>query len=150
MGVLSTAEQCKTDRHNNADLLIFSTNFFIDLTTKENPQQTFGILADGELCGVIGLVLQKDVYRLTAEIGYWIGEQYWGKGITTKAIELITKYGFEDLALERLHAGVFDFNSCKCIFFYLGTKMYGKKGSCPGRGGARLYQEKEKDIDTCL
>ncbi len=85
--------------------------FFIELTEKENPKQTFGIITEkGELCGIIGLVLQKDVYRLTAEIGYWLGEEYWGKGIATKAIELITTYGFEQLKLERIHTGVFDFN----------------------------------------
>ncbi|MGB5228245.1 MAG: GNAT family protein, partial [Eudoraea sp.] len=48
--------------------------------------------------------------RKSAEIGYWIGEPYWGKGIATKAIKLITKYGFEDLKLVRIYAGVFEFN----------------------------------------
>jgi len=62
---------------------------FIELTESESPQVTFGVLTEqGELCGVIGLVVQKGIYRLTAEIGYWLGEEYWGKGITTKAIEL--------------------------------------------------------------
>lgn len=85
--------------------------FFLELTEKENPHQTFGILnTDGELSGVIGLVLQKDVYRLTAEIGYWLGEDHWRKGIATKSIALITKYGFEKLKLERIHTGVFEFN----------------------------------------
>ncbi|MFK7808566.1 MAG: GNAT family N-acetyltransferase [Saprospiraceae bacterium] len=86
--------------------------FFIRLIEKEKPAQTFGIITqEGELTGVIGLVLQNDVYRLTAEIGYWLGEDYWGKGIATKAIELITKYGFEELQLERIHTGVFEFNT---------------------------------------
>lgn len=85
--------------------------FFIELTESESPQVTFGVLTEqGELCGVIGLVVQKGIYRLTAEIGYWLGEEYWGKGIATKAIELISKYGFENLQLERIHAGVFEYN----------------------------------------
>jgi len=85
--------------------------FFIELTEKENPEQTFGIITDSnKLCGVIGLVMQKGIYRLSAEIGFWLGEEPWGKGIATKAIELITTYGFEQLKLERIHAGVFDFN----------------------------------------
>jgi len=86
-------------------------SFFIELTLKESPQLTFGVLTESnDLCGVIGLVLQQDVYRLSAEIGYWIGEEYWGKGIVTKAIGLITTYGFEQLKLERIQAGVFDYN----------------------------------------
>ena len=86
-------------------------DFFIELTEKEKPNQTFGISTKkNELCGIIGLVIQEDVYRLTAEIGYWLGEDYWGKGIATMAIELITQYGFEELKLERIHTGVFEFN----------------------------------------
>lgn len=83
---------------------------FINRTLEENPKQTFGITYNGELCGGIGLILQTDVYRKTAEIGYWIGEPFWGKGITTKAVALITEYGFNELDLIRIYAGVFDFN----------------------------------------
>ncbi len=78
---------------------------FINLATKEKPKQNFGIEYDGDLCGVVGLVIQKDVYRKSAEIGYWIGESFWGKGISTKAIKLITNYGFEDLKLNEFMQG---------------------------------------------
>lgn len=84
--------------------------YFINLVTEEKPKQNFGIEYDGNLCGVIGLIIQKDVYRKSAEIGYWIGEPFWGKEIATKAIEIITNYGFEDLKLDRIHACVFEFN----------------------------------------
>ena len=83
---------------------------FINSVTEEKPKQNFGIEYNGDLCGVIGIIIQKDVYRKSAEIGYWIGEPYWGKGIATKAIKLITKYGFENLKLLRIHAGIFEFN----------------------------------------
>lgn len=59
---------------------------FIEFTQKENPQVTFGIKYEKKLCGVIGLVLQTDVYKKSAEIGYWIGEPFWGKGIATAAV----------------------------------------------------------------
>ena len=58
----------------------------------------------------IGLTIQKDVYKKSAEIGYWIGEPFWGNGIATKAVELITEYGFNKLALNRVYAGVFEYN----------------------------------------
>ncbi len=83
---------------------------FIKLTEQENPKQTFGIEYNEKFCGVIGLIVQNDVYRKSAEIGYWIGEPYWGKGIATKAVELITNYGFNTLNLKRIYAGVFEYN----------------------------------------
>ncbi|MGB5500231.1 MAG: GNAT family protein [Maribacter sp.] len=83
---------------------------FINTTIEEDPKQNFGIEYEGNICGAIGLILQKDVYRKSAEMGYWIGEPYWGKGFATKAIELITEYGFDNLNLLRIYAGVFDFN----------------------------------------
>ena len=85
-------------------------DYFIKLTEKENPKQNFGVLYNGKLCGVIGLIIQKDVYRKSAEIGYWIGEPYWGIGIATKVVELITDYAFNTLDLNRIFAGVFEFN----------------------------------------
>jgi RimJ/RimL family protein N-acetyltransferase len=87
-------------------------NFFIDLVLKESsPNQSFAIIKDdSELCGIIGLVKQDDIHRMTAELGYWIGEPFWGNGIATKAINLITNYGFSEMKLERIFAGVFDFN----------------------------------------
>ncbi len=84
---------------------------FILFTQTKEPLEIFGILWEGTLCGVIELSPQEDVYRKTGEIGYWIGEPYWGKGIGTAAVALMTHYGFETLALERIHAGVFDFNT---------------------------------------
>jgi RimJ/RimL family protein N-acetyltransferase len=84
--------------------------FFINMGKEENPTMTFAIEFDGNLCGVIGLVAQKDVYRKTAEIGYWIGEPYWNKGIATVAVKLITEYGFVQLDYVRIHTGVFEYN----------------------------------------
>ncbi len=85
--------------------------FFINLTREENPRQTFAIDFKGKFCGVIGLIVQKDVYQKSAEIGYWIGEPFWGMGIATKAVELITEYGFMELELNRIYTGVFEYNT---------------------------------------
>ncbi len=84
--------------------------FFVNLTQQEKPQQSFAIAFKGQLCGVIGLIIQKDVYRKSAEIGYWIGEPFWGMGMATKAVELITAYGFDTLKLNRIYAGIFEYN----------------------------------------
>lgn len=89
---------------------IDSAKFFLNLISRENPQVTFAIDYENHFCGIIGLVAQTDVYRKSAEIGYWIGESFWGKGIASAAIELITNYGFNELTLERIYTGVFEYN----------------------------------------
>jgi RimJ/RimL family protein N-acetyltransferase len=83
---------------------------FIQMRSKNAAEKVFAIDFNGELCGMVGLILQKDVYRKSAEIGYWIGEPYWGKGLATKAVGLILDYGFKELKLIRMYAGVFEYN----------------------------------------
>lgn len=83
---------------------------FIESVQNESPQTTFAIDYYDKLVGVIGLIIQSDIYRLNAEVGYWLGEPYWGKGITAEALKLITHYGFEKLKLVRIFASVFEHN----------------------------------------
>ncbi len=84
---------------------------FIAHTQKEKPQQTFAIKYEDRLCGVIGLVIQQDIYRRSAEMGFWLGEAFWGQGIATQAVALINRYAFGELKLVRLYSGVFDYNT---------------------------------------
>ena len=56
------------------------------------------------------MVPQTDVHRHTAEVGYWVGEPYWGQGLATDAIRTMAKYAFETLTFRRLQAGVFATN----------------------------------------
>ncbi len=102
--------------HNNLrDILPFpylekDAEYFINLCHNESPKANLAIELNGEFTGVIGLGLQTDVYKLSAEIGYWLGEPYWGKGIATRAVELMVDYGFSQLGLVRLFSSVFDYN----------------------------------------
>ena len=54
--------------------------FFIGNIVPQSPGYEFAIVIDGEAAGGIGLVRQSDVERLSAEIGYWIGEPHWNRG----------------------------------------------------------------------
>ena len=83
---------------------------FVDMVKQQEPQVTFAIEYEFKFVGVIGIIPQPDVYRKSAEIGYWIGEPYWNRGIATTALKLATKYAFKDLKLVRLFAGVFEGN----------------------------------------
>jgi len=83
---------------------------FVSIIQQELSLYTFGIHYQGTLAGIIGLVPQDDVYKLNAEIGYWIGEPFWNKGIATKAVQLMITYAFGTLEFHRLFAGVFAHN----------------------------------------
>ncbi len=74
------------------------------------PIHNFAIDLKGEAIGAIGFEPMSDVHRLTAAIGYWIGEPFWGRGIATAALERATTYGFTTLGLERIEAYVFSNN----------------------------------------
>lgn len=83
---------------------------FIKMCMDKEVQSIFAIIYKGDLAGSIGLHLQEDVYRYTAELGYFIAEPFWNKGIATKSIAMITKFGFESLHLNRIFAGIFESN----------------------------------------
>ena len=108
------AELCNNKKiwDNVRDMIPFpyteadASNFLV-LCRQEKPPCTFAIEFDRRFVGCIGLVRQVDVYQLTAEIGYWIGEPFWGKGIATNAVQLAVNYGFNNLKLVRIYAGVF-------------------------------------------
>ena len=70
----------------------------------------FAIEIDGEAVGGIGFEVQPDVFGRTAEIGYWLGEAYWGRGVMTEAVRVVSRHAFERFDYTRLFAGVFESN----------------------------------------
>jgi RimJ/RimL family protein N-acetyltransferase len=74
------------------------------------PETHFAIALDEEAVGGIGLDLQADVHRHSAEIGFWLGRAHWSRGIATEAVRAVTAYGFSALRLRRIFAGVFAWN----------------------------------------
>jgi RimJ/RimL family protein N-acetyltransferase len=74
-------------------------------------ETVFAITVDGNAVGSIGLVARDDVYRKSMEIGYWLGEEYWGHGIVSEAVGAVTAYGFERFDIVRIYADVFDWNT---------------------------------------
>lgn len=81
----------------------------------------------GELIGVVSLHIKEDIFRFNGEIGYWIGEKYWGRGVGTKVVELMSIYGFEELGLNRIYAQVFEDNLASMIV--LEKNGYKKEGT---------------------
>ena len=78
------------------------------------PPTSFGIVVDGEAVGNIGLHPRHDVERVSAELGYWLGRAYWGRGIMSDAVRAITRHAFTTLGLVRVFAVPFAYNAASC------------------------------------
>lgn len=77
---------------------------------QKNPKNyTFVIEIDGRLAGVIGI--DSIIHGHKAELGYWLGKPYWGKGYMTEAVKAATKYAFKNYKLKRLYAWTFPWNA---------------------------------------
>ena len=84
---------------------------FIARAEAQHPPTTFAIELDGEAAGSVGLRLHEDVERTSAELGYWLAEAHWGRGITTAAVRAMTRYAFETFLLTRVYAVPFAGNA---------------------------------------
>jgi RimJ/RimL family protein N-acetyltransferase len=99
---LNVARQLR-DRFPHPYTIDNATDFIKFATSAESPNN-FAIEVAEEPAGGIGFVCGTDVERFSAEIGYWLGESYWGKGVTTEALVLVTEYAFTQLNMLRLFA----------------------------------------------
>jgi RimJ/RimL family protein N-acetyltransferase len=84
--------------------------WWIETSSAADPITNFAIAVDGAAVGAIGVVLKDDVFRRSAEIGYWLGEEFWGRGIVSEAVRAMTDYAFANWDLCRIQAGVFEWN----------------------------------------
>jgi RimJ/RimL family protein N-acetyltransferase len=75
-----------------------------------HPPQAMAIVVDGVAVGGIALQRGTDVHRHTAELGYWLGEPYWGRGVTTAAVAHFVPWAMRTVPLERIFASVFASN----------------------------------------
>ena len=87
---------------------------FIRSARHRSPESTFAIAVGGEAVGSVGFVLRHDVERVSAEIGYWLGEPFWGRGIATDALMAATDYAITTHALTRIYALPFAWNVASC------------------------------------
>jgi ribosomal-protein-alanine N-acetyltransferase len=76
-----------------------------------NPARFFAITLDKLLIGSIGIVTKTDIYRKNFEIGYFLSEEFWGRGIATRAIKAAVSYAFRDFDVIRIYAEPFSDNT---------------------------------------
>ena len=87
---------------------------FIRAAMRRTPETFFAIAVDGAAAGGIGFVLHPDVERVSAEIGYWLAESFWGRGIVSEALTAVTHYAIATHHLTRIYAVPFAWNAASC------------------------------------
>lgn len=89
---------------------------FISSMISANEDETFAfaITLDDKVIGSIGVFRQQNIHRQTAEMGYYIAEEYWGKGIMTDAVKQICEYVFKNSDILRIYAEPFAYNTGSC------------------------------------
>lgn len=116
-------------------------DMWLSYAMNQQPEMNFAIADKNEMIGAIGLKEMDDVYRYSFEVGYWLGEPYWGKGITTKALSAFTDYSFAHYKVVRLFAGVFDFNPASGkVLEKCGYKLEGRLKSAVVKKG-KVYDQ---------
>lgn len=83
-------------------------------TADKTMQFCFAIVFNGEVAGSIGVFRQVNIHSRTAEIGYYIGEKFWGKGVGTQAVGLACKHVFDSTDIVRIYAEPFAENIRSC------------------------------------
>ena len=84
------------------------------LSADKNDTFAFAVTVDDKAIGSIGVFRQGNIHRLTAELGYYIAEEYWGKGVMTEAVKQICEYVFAKSDIIRIYAEPFSYNSASC------------------------------------
>lgn len=114
---------------------------WVSLAVEQDPETNFAIALDDELIGTIGLRLGEDVYRHSAEVGYWVGEPFWGRGIATCAVDEITAWGFGTFGLLRVFAYVFSENAASmCVLENAGFDLEARMRQAVVKNGRVMDQ----------
>jgi ribosomal-protein-alanine N-acetyltransferase len=87
---------------------------FIRRVREDDPETNFAIAVGGTAVGAIGVVLKPDIERVSAEVGYWLAEPFWGQGIATQAVKAVTAYAVATHGLSRVFAVPFASNIASC------------------------------------
>ena len=120
-GALATALSNKKIQNNLRDGLPYpyteqDGKKFIStvLAANENDTFAFAVTVNEKVIGSIGALRQTNIHNKTAELGYYIAEEYWGKGIMTEAVKQLCDYMFSHTDIIRIYAEPFAYNIGSC------------------------------------
>jgi len=113
------------------------------LAEDEAKKLSRAIVIKGKAAGSISISVQSDIYRKSAELGYWLAQQYWGRGIMSAAVKQITREAFEKLDIIRIYAQPFAHNKASCkVLQHSGFELEGIMKSSVIKNG-QIY-------DSCM
>lgn len=108
-----------------------------------NARLVRAIEAGGEAVGSIGIFVEQDVYCKSAELGYWLGEPFWGKGIMTQAVQELCAEAWQRFDIVRIFAEPFARNvGSRRVLEHAGFQLEGVKRSSVFKNGELL--------DSCM
>ena len=84
---------------------------FLDYAHSQEPECSFAIEYRGEAIGGVGFLLGRDIARISAEMGYWLSEEFWGRGIATRVVTAMSDWAFDNYILTRVFAMAFAHNA---------------------------------------
>ena len=84
---------------------------FLEYAQTQEPECSFAIEVDGEAAGGVGFLMGRDIARISAEMGYWLSEEFWGRGIATRAVRGMSDWAFDNYRLTRVFAMAFAHNA---------------------------------------
>ena len=114
---------------------------------EDGPEYVLAIEVDEEAVGGIGIVRGSDIERVSAELGYWLSEHYWGRGIVTAAIRQFAPWIMEKFRLTRLHADTFHDNPASARVL---DKAGFTKESVKRRAAIKLGEIKDMNVYVML
>ena len=84
---------------------------FLDYAHSQEPECAFAIEYSGEAAGGVGFLIGRDIARMSAEMGYWLSEEFWGRGIASRAVMAMSDWAFDHYNLTRVFAMAFAYNA---------------------------------------
>ncbi len=84
---------------------------FLDFARSQEPECAFAIEHGDEAVGGVGFLVGRDIARMSAEMGYWLSEDFWGRGIATRAVTAMSEWAFDNYKLTRVFAMAFAHNA---------------------------------------
>jgi RimJ/RimL family protein N-acetyltransferase len=84
---------------------------FLDYAHTQEPECSFAIEHGGEAVGGVGFLVGRDIARISAEMGYWLAEEFWGRGFASRAVTAMSDWAFDNYRLTRIFAMAFAHNA---------------------------------------
>lgn len=114
---------------------------WIRVTGTQKVKTDFAITVGGMAVGGVGFRLGADVFRKSAEIGFWLGEEYWGRGIMTEVVTAMSEWAFGQFDLHRVFAQIFAWNQPSMrVLEKAGYKYEGRLRSSAVKDGTLVDQ----------